>query len=679
VSSSPAAAVQEALARARAGDGDGALRLLEEATRTHPAHLPAWLVLAGQRSQRGDAAGALEALDGATQACGPTAVVDAMRASLLLAEGRADAAVVAARAALAVDPTVPGARRTLGFALAALSRWHEAVEALDAALREAIDDLPARLALVRCALHAGDAGRALAAAHVAAVLDMPAARSQVLADFAVVGAWEQQVLLLRRWQERAPQDADAAIALAATTHRLGWLGEALAAAERALALRPQARLPREIIATAHIDRGDVDVGLAEYRALLAQGDADTSARHLVLMHYDPAQDDARLLDAATAHVARHVPRFAAPFAPMRSPDPDRPLRIGWVSPRFADGPVTSFLPPLLRAFDRADFHHVLVALGPIPDESAWRALADDWHVLPRLDDAALLERLRALDLDVVVDLAGHATGNRSTVLAQRVAPVQLAWLDWFDTTGLPAMDAFVSDPWLTPPGSPQRYSERVVHLEHGRFCYAPPVDAPPPTYTGDGTVTFASFNRLAKLHDGVLRAWAAILHAVPEARLALGARFLDDAPTRAHTLERFARHGIAPGRLLLQGQRPYAALLEDYRSVDVALDPFPFSGCTTTCDALHMGCAVVTLAGSTFVSRQSASLLWRLARDAWVARDADDYVARAVGLARDVATLRAGRVALRGDVERVLCDGATQAREFAAVVRHLWRDYCAGR
>jgi predicted O-linked N-acetylglucosamine transferase (SPINDLY family) len=389
------------------------------------------------------------------------------------------------------------------------------------------------------------------------------------------------------------------------------------------------------------------------------------------------QDDARLFDAISTHVARHGPRLAAPFISNRSRDPERPLRLGWISPRFAVGPVASFLPPLLRAFDRDAFHHTLVALEPVANTAPWEALGDDWVALPGLDDATLLQRLRALDLDVVVDLAGHATGNRSTVLAERVAPVQLAWLDWFDTTGLPAMDAFVSDPWLTPPGSPQRYTERVLHLPSGRFCYAPPADAPSPTHAGDGEVVFASFNRLAKLNDGVLAAWSAILRAVPGARLALGARFLDDADTRAHAAARFARHGIARERLALHGHRPYATLLEGYRGVDIALDPFPFSGCTTTCDALYMGCAVVTLAGSTFVSRQGASLLWRLGREAWIARDADDYVTRAVALAGDTAALRAGRAALREDVERVLCDGRTQARDFAALVRQLWRDYCA--
>jgi predicted O-linked N-acetylglucosamine transferase (SPINDLY family) len=668
--------VQAALARAHAGDIAGALVLLDATTRAHPGHLPAWLVLAGLQSQQNDNAAPFATLDAAVRACGASSAIEGMRASLLLRWGRNAEAADAARAALSLEPDAPGMQRTLGFALAAQQLWRDAMPALETALAINAADLPARLALVRCALHAGQADRALAVALVDAVIDAQAARSQVLADFGAAGAWPLQFEVLRQWQARAPRDADAAIAVATTAHRLGHLGEALAACEHALALLPDARRPREIRATSLVDRGDVEAGLAEYRPLL-DGDAEASARHLVLMHYDPAQDDARLFAAITTHVARHVPRIGAPFAARGRRDPERPLRIGWISPRFAAGPVASFLPPLLRAFDRTDFQHVLVALEPVSDTTSWQALGDDWIALPGLDDATLLQRLRALELDVIVDLAGHATGNRSTVLAQRVAPVQLAWLDWFDTTGLPAMDAFVSDPWLTPPDSPQRYTERVLHLPSGRFCYAPPADAPPPMHAGDGDVVFASFNRLAKLNDRVLAAWSAILRAVPGARLALGARFLDDADTRAHVAARFARHGIARERLDLHGHRPYAALLEAYRGVDIALDPFPFSGCTTTCDALYMGCAVVTLAGSTFVSRQGASLLWRLRRDAWVARDMDEYLALAVALARDATTLRAGRSTLRANVERTLCDGPSQAREFAALVRQLWRDYCA--
>jgi predicted O-linked N-acetylglucosamine transferase (SPINDLY family) len=210
------------------------------------------------------------------------------------------------------------------------------------------------------------------------------------------------------------------------------------------------------------------------------------------------------------------------------------------------------------------------------------------------------------------------------------------------------------------------------------LCYTPPTDAPSAAHAGGEAVVFASFNRLAKLNADVVAAWATILRRVPAARLQLGARLLDDPATRAHTLERFATHGIGADRLQLDGQRSYGELLAAYRGVDIALDPFPFSGCTTTCDALFMGCAVITLPGETFVSRQSASLLWRLDRGAWVAGDIDDYVARAVEAAAGVVDLRAQRAALREAVLARLCDAKTQAREFADALDGLVSGAAAG-
>lgn len=558
--------------------------------------------------------------------------------------------------------------------LAQAGALREARDALQAVLAAHPDAVAARRALVHCQLRLGDTDAALDAARHATLLDDAPALSEALAALGAAGAMNAYVELLRARAERHAQDYRAALALAAALHGLGRPSEALPWATRANALQTHERQPIEIRAAAMIDRGDVEAGLALYRDLLAHGDnRETAARHLVLMHYDPAQTNASLFAALSAFAERHLRVPGPPFVARRDTNPRRALRIGWLSPRFAEGPVAVFLTGLLRAFDRSRFKHLLIALQPGGDATTGRlkSLADEWFDLSDLDDAPLLQRLRALELDVLIDLAGHSTANRIGVVAQRVAPVQVSWLDWFDTTAAPSMDAWVSDPWLTPDDSTQRFTERLLRLDAGRFCYTPPDGAPPATYAGDGTIVFASFNRLAKLNANVLEAWAAILQRVPGARLELGARLLDDTATRAYTLGRFAAHGIGADRLRLHGQRPYRELLSAYRGVDVALDPFPFSGCTTTCDALYMGAAVVTLPGETFVSRQSASLLQRLGREAWIARDREDYVERAVGLAGDVAALRSERETPRSAVSARLCDAPAQAREFAALLNGL--------
>ncbi|HVT32346.1 MAG TPA: hypothetical protein VHE32_06855 [Rhodanobacteraceae bacterium] len=594
---------------------------------------------------------------------------------------------------LAGEDIGAGQRAELGFTFAACGATGDAVACWRSALEERPDLLPVRCALARATLASGDLRSAFEIARYPALIDDADALANALAAFASAGALREQAALLEARADRHPHDGRAALALAALLHRSGRLSEALEWSRRARALLPDATEPFEIEATARIDRGEVERGLASYRALLARKpNEEMAARHLVLMHYDPEQSNATLFDALDAFAKTWLPAAARdasskPAGAMLSPlDIDassidastsiehaRRLRIGWLSPRFAEGPVATFLAGLLAAFDRTRHRHVLIALRPIRDSAteSLQALADTWLDLGGLDDATLLHRLRALELDVLVDLAGHSTANRLRVVAQRVAPVQVSWLDWFDTTAVPAIDAWISDRWLTPDGSTQRATERIVRLGAGRFCYTPPPDAPSATRADDGAVTFASFNRLAKINADVVATWAGILHRVPGSRLKLAARLFDDTGTRAFTIGRFASHGIAPERLDLSGHRSYADLLAAYRDVDIALDPFPFSGCTTTCDALYMGCAVIALPGETFVSRQSASLLWRIGRDEWIARDRADYVERAVTVANAVETLRRGREQLREDVRIRLCDSAAQARDFAAALRTL--------
>lgn len=597
------------------------------------------------------------------------------RCETLLAAGQVNDALVAARAALALAPDNDDARVYLGLALLLCGQAAEAAAELRAMVERHPRLLLARCALVRALLHERRFGDALDFARDASVLDAGAEFGGMLADFASAGAWRQRADLLRLRAQRHPADYAAALILAETLHNQGALGAALHWSERALALRPGARAPREIRATALVDRGDVETGLDLYRELLREPNADTAARHLVLMHYDPRQDNEGLFAAHRDFARRHVPAFGAPFVAKRALAADQTLRVGWLSPRFDEGPVASFLSGLLGAFDRARHRHLLVALQPMQGATATRlqTLADEWIDASRLDDESLLRHLRELDLDVLVDLAGHSTWNRARVVAQRVAPLQVAWLDWFDTTALPAMDAWLSDAWLTPEGSSQRYSERLLRLPSGRFCYTPPASSPSPDYAGDGRVRFAAFNRLAKLNDAVVATWAETLRRVPQAELELGTHLLDDAATREHTFARFARHGIARECLHLFGRRSYADLLEAYRRVDIALDPFPFSGCTTTCDALWMGVPTISLPGETFVSRQSASLLWRLGRDEWVVRDRAHYVECAVALAANVDALRMQRPALRTAVSEKLCNAQAQAADFAAALRELLR------
>jgi len=646
--------------------------------REAPQHAPSRQLLGVVLQRLGQPAQALTELDAAARLLPRNAQIACLRSESLLDLGRVDEAIDAARAVLAIDPALTPARLRLGLALLAARQPRAAIDELERVLAEQPDVLAARLALVRCLLHEGEPERALEQARVVELIDAREIYHAALGDFAAAGARAQRAELLEASLTRHPRDYASAVALASELHLLGYSSRALRWSERALALRPAEILPRQIRALALIDRGDVETGLIAMRELLVHGDAQTAARHLIVMHYDPAQNNESLFAAHVDFAQRHL-RTSAPGFERRATDAEKRLRIGWLSPRFSDGPVASFLGNLLACFDRSRHHHVAIALQPARGATATRliTLADESVDASGLDDDALLQKLRLLELDVLIDLAGHATANRLRTVAQRVAPLQLCWLDYFDTTGAPAMDAWISDAWLTPADSTQRYTEHLVQLRSGRLCYSPREDAPAALRNPHAGVVFGSFNRLAKFNDAVVDTWAEILRRVPQAELELRARLLIDQESCAHIRARFEARGINGARLRLHGEQPYLGLLAAYQDIDIALDPFPFSGCTTTCDALWMGCPVITLPGETFVSRQSASLLWRLGRDEWVARDRSDYIERAVALAGDAKALSENRMRLRESVRVHLCDAQAQADDFAHTLRELWRVRCA--
>jgi protein O-GlcNAc transferase len=266
------------------------------------------------------------------------------------------------------------------------------------------------------------------------------------------------------------------------------------------------------------------------------------------------------------------------------------------------------------------------------------------------------------------------------VFAQRAAPVQASWLGFPATTGVPAMDWLIADSLMVPPGAEGEFTERVARLATVAWCYTPPDDAPAvaqvPPASARGHVTFASFSNPAKLNEGLLACWAALLEAVPGSRLLLKYLGLDDAIARDRIVAIMARHGVGAARLAFAGWTPHVDMLAAYGEVDVALDPFPFAGATTTLEALWMGVPVVTLEGATMAGRTSAALLRAAGLAKLVAKDSATYVALASALARDRNYLAALRGGLRsGLAASPVMDGGGFSRTYEALLRGLWRDW----
>ena len=297
-------------------------------------------------------------------------------------------------------------------------------------------------------------------------------------------------------------------------------------------------------------------------------------------------------------------------------------------------------------------------------------------------DSAVAERIREDSIDILIDLAGHTANNRLPVFAERPAPVQVTWLGYPNTTGLSAMDYRLTDVIADPEGDADvLHSENLMRLPNGFLCFAPAADAPEiagtPALT-TGQVTFGSFNNLAKVTPEVVETWAHVLHRIPKSQLVIKSRPLADAETRERYVEMFGAHGIDAGRVeLCSWIASRSGHLGAYNRVDVGLDPFPYNGTTTTCEALWMGVPVITLCGDRHSGRVGASILIRIALKDLVAETKAIYVEKTVALANDLDRLSALRSDLRSRMKMSpLCDPELFTRDVEATYREMWRRVC---
>jgi predicted O-linked N-acetylglucosamine transferase (SPINDLY family) len=382
---------------------------------------------------------------------------------------------------------------------------------------------------------------------------------------------------------------------------------------------------------------------------------------------------------ARAWAARWTERFE-PAAFANAPATGRRLRIGYVSPAFGATQVRQFITPVL---ERHDGENVAVFLYPATGEhdGGWPA-----HITVRpighLPDDAAAALIRADGIDVLVDCWGHSAGGRLGVFARRAAPVQAGWINFIQTTGLSTMDYVLHADLMDAPGTTALFTERVLSMGDVLTPYRPLPDRPPVAPTpalARGQVTFGSFNHPAKLSDATISAWSRIMLAAPGARLVLKYRYFADPVLQAATRARFAAHRVAPQRIEFRGQSDGADYLAAFAEIDLALDPSPCPGGTTTCDALAMGLPVLSLRGPDFYARIGVFPLAVSGLGELVADDWDDYVARAVALASDPGALDALRQRVRPAFENgPMCDEAGFTRKLEATFRRVFEDWRAG-
>jgi predicted O-linked N-acetylglucosamine transferase (SPINDLY family) len=420
---------------------------------------------------------------------------------------------------------------------------------------------------------------------------------------------------------------------------------------------------------------------------LMPDDAVAHQRLLHAHHYDVNFDPRQSRDRHVAWARKFADPLTANAPPhANSLDPNRRLRVGYVSPDLRRHSVAYFLEPLLAAHDKSGFEIFCYAQEHKPGDDVTARLqgyADHWRSVAALPDHDLAQLIRADGIDILIDLAGHVEHNRLFAFARKPAPVQASYLGYPDTTGLRAIDFRLTDALSDPPGDGDEcYTERLIRLPDCAWCYRPDEHAPPPDRADDGgaPITFGCFNVARKINAALIETWSMILRATPGSRLIIKDGQGTPSPAIPRLRREFDRHGIAADRIELLSYVPdIAAHLGLYRRVDVALDTFPYHGTTTTCEALWMGVPVVTRVGDAHLSRVGGSLLAAVGLPALVTRSADDYIAAAVRLAAEGKRTSQQRHALREQMCRSpLMDAETFARTVESAYREMWSRYARG-
>jgi len=579
----------------------------------------------------------------------------------------------------------------LGVVLTAAGRAAEAVGSYQRALELAPNRAEPWANLGNALRNLGDLHGAIAAYQKADALQSgnPAIKSNLGVVLKDVGRFDDAIEAFRGalaiWPDRAPIWNNLGNALRGK----GELDAAAAAFRRALELQPTHASAWSNLGVVHLDAARHAQAVECYqRAIEIQPASPVHHSNLVYaMHFDERHDAAAIY---REHV-RWRQRHADPLKPLIQPhlndrSPERRLRIAYVSPDLREHVIGRFMLPLIENHDSQAFEIFCYSDGSrAPDQISeqLRRHAGVWRTTGGLTDDRMADLIREDRIDVLVDLCMHMAGNRLLVFARKPAPVQVTYLAYCSTTGLDTIDYRITDPYLdhsTVSGrleEPQ-YSEKSVPLPRCYWCYQPPMelrepDSPP--MTDQGHATFGCLNNFSKVTPTSLRVWAHLMREVPDSRLLLHAR---EGSHRRDTCDVFSRHGIDPVRLSFIGPLPLDQYFDQYRRIEIALDPFPYAGGTTTCDALWMGVPVVTLAGRTAVGRGGVSILSNVGLRELIAPDEAAYIRIAAELAGDLRRLTEVRSTLRGRMRRSpLMDGAAFARDMEAAFRMMWRKWCA--
>lgn len=581
---------------------------------------------------------------------------------LLKQEGDVDAAINVFRQAIVLNPDLADAHYEIGKLLADRGMGAEAVSHY----QRAIELVPAFIAahsglgsaLQTLGRHAQAIESYRRALQLAPKTDSAELNTNLSNSYRLLGLLDEAEVCLREALRHNPTLAEAHNNLGSVLKAQGRMEEAIAALQRALELKPDF------------------IG--------------AQSNYLLDLNYLPSSSPEGLFRAHQVWGMQQERAVTAPRSYSNVPDPERRLRIGYVSPDLRTHAVANFLQPIMENHNAARFHITCYAEVFKPDEvtAHLRGLAHAWQSSCGLSDAQLVELIRRDGIDILVDLAGHTAHNRLAVFATKPAPVQFSYLGYPNTTGLSRIDYRLTDVIADPPDAQQYYTEQLLYLDGGFTCFAPPQGVPAVSALPaqrNGHVTFGSVSNLCKVNDQVLDMWCGVLRAIPSARF-LFYRHLLKGSARDRLQQAFEARGISRERVALLAEIPpeYQALpfgkryYGFFERIDIVLDTLPWNGHTTTCETLWMGVPVVTLLGDRHAGRICASVLTTVGLPELIARDADEFVRIAAALAQDPDSLGNMRSTLRERVRKsVLCDGTTFTHKLELAYRETWQRWCA--
>ncbi|REK05447.1 MAG: tetratricopeptide repeat protein [Planctomycetota bacterium] len=604
-------------------------------------------------------------------------------------QGKLDEAIERFEQAIAADPQLAEAHCNLGGARQAQQDYAAASECYRRALALDPRHVSALVNLGKLHHHAGRVDEALEHFNRAIAADdkMPAAYLGRADTYKLLTRTAEAISDYQTALRLQPHYPEAYNNLAVLYTDLGQPEQAVECCQQGLAQQDDLAALHANLATALAWQGRRDEAVVESRRAveLRPESAAEFSNLLYGLNFVPGYDPQALFEEHLEWARRHAEPLTAVAAPhANDPTPTRRLRLGYVSPYFREHAVNFFSEPLITSHDHDQFAVFCYSDVRVPDAATRRIeqSADHWRPVRYQSDEQLAEQIRRDRIDILVDLTGHIAGNRLLAFARKPAPVQVTYIGYQNTTGMSAMDYRLTDERADPPGRTEHlHTEQLVRLPKSYFCYRPAEDAAeitPLPAAESGRVTFGSFNNYSKVTPQVIEAWIEILSRVTDSRLLVLANRGGYAEETFH--RRAAERGIDPGRIELFDRQPRAGYYKLLARADVALDPFPFNGHTTTCDCIWHGVPVVMLEGQVYASRFGGSVLANVGLEELIASDVEQYIDLAVAWAGDLERLARERAELRQRMaESPLLDFEGFTREVEQAYRQMWVTWCRER